>query len=123
MSSILNKIVSGIAFLIGAMAIFAGGKVLLGTLPDYYVIDWLLYYNFIVGVVSASFSAIVIWKNGKLAMPTVAATLGLHTIVMLVLQTAYRNVVAPESIKAMAVRLIVWTIILILMIIQQRKNK
>jgi len=87
------------------------------------VIDWLPIYNFIVGVVSASFSAIVIWKNSKLAMPAVVATLGLHTIVMLVLQTAYHNVVAPDSIKAMTVRLIIWIIILILMIVQQRKNK
>ena len=104
---ILNKIAAALAFVIGVMAIFAGGQVLLGILPDYYVIDWLPIYNFIVGVVSASFSAIVIWKNSKLAMPTVVATLGLHTIVMLVLQAAYHNVVAPDSIKAMTVRLII----------------
>jgi len=120
---ILNKVAAALTFVIGVMAIFAGGQVLLGILPDYYVIDWLPIYNFIVGVVSASFSAIVIWKNSKLAMPAVVATLGLHTIVMLVLQTAYHNVVAPDSIKAMTVRLIIWIIILILMIVQQRKNK
>jgi hypothetical protein len=123
MKLIFTKIASVLAFIIGAMAIFAGGKVLLGSLPDYYVIDWLPYYNFIVGVVSASFSTIVIWKNSKLTMPTVVATLGLHTIVMLVLQTAYHNVVAPDSIMAMTVRLIIWIIILILIIIQQRKQQ
>ncbi|NOQ95768.1 MAG: hypothetical protein GQ555_04030 [Desulfobacterales bacterium] len=45
-----------------------------------------------------------------------------HGIVMLVLQTAYRDLVAPDSIKAMIVRLVVWLIILTLTIIQARKN-
>ena len=31
------------------MAVFAGGRVLLGTLPDYYLIDWLPTYNFVIG--------------------------------------------------------------------------
>jgi hypothetical protein len=36
----LNKVASALALVIGAMAIFAGGQVLSGTLPDYYVINW-----------------------------------------------------------------------------------
>jgi hypothetical protein len=121
-SLILNKIASGLAFVIGAMAIFAGGQVLLGILPDYYVINWLPAYNFIVGVVSVVFSSIVIWKNNKLAMPAAIGTFGMHAIVMLILQTAYREVVAPDSIVAMVVRLTIWAVIIVLLIMQKRKN-
>jgi len=121
--SILNKIASILAFIIGAMAVFAGGKVLLGMLPDYYVIDWLPIYNFILGVVSIFFSSVVIWKNNKFALPAAIGTFGLHAIVMLVLQTAYREAVAPDSILAMTVRLIIWAVIVALLMIQQRKNK
>lgn len=120
---LLNKIAAILAFIIGVMAIFAGGQVLLGILPDYYVIDWLPIYNFVVGIASAFFTAIVIWKSSRLALPAAIGTFGLHAVVMVILQTAYHNVVAPDSIKAMTVRLIIWIIILILMIVQQRKNR
>ena len=123
MNKTLDKIASALAFIIGAMAVFAGGKVLLGTLPDYYVIDWLPTYNFIMGMVSIFFSSVVIWKNNKLAMPAAIGTFGIHAIVMLILQTAYREVVAPDSIVAMTVRLVIWAVIIILLMVQQRKSK
>ena len=123
MNKTLDKIASALAFIIGAMAVFAGGKVLLGTLPDYYVIDWLPTYNFIMGMVSIFFSSVVIWKNNKFAMPAAIGTFGIHAIVMLILQTAYREVVAPDSIVAMTVRLVIWAVIIILLIVQQRKSK
>ena len=123
MNKTLDKIASALAFIIGAMAVFAGGKVLLGTLPDYYVIDWLPTYNFIMGMVSIFFSSVVIWKNNKLAMPAAIGTFGIHAIVMLILQAAYREVVAPDSIVAMTVRLVIWAVIIILLMVQQRKSK
>ena len=122
MKFIFNKIAAVLAFVIGAMAIFAGGQVLLGILPDYYVIDWLPVYNFIMGITSAFFTALLIWKNSKIAMPAAVATFGLHAVVMLVLQVGYQGLVAPDSIKAMTVRLVAWLIILTLMVIQLRKN-
>lgn len=121
-SSMLNKIAAGLAALIGAMAVFAGGKVLAGIMPDYYVIDWLPIYNFGMGLISVFFSAIVIWKNNKAAIPAAVGTFGAHGIVMLILQTAYRETVAPDSSMAMIVRLTVWAIIIILLAIQQRKK-
>jgi len=123
MNKTLDKIASALAFIIGAMAVFAGGKVLLGTLPDYYVIDWLPTYNFIMGMVSIFFSSVVIWKNNKFAMPAAIGTFGIHAIVMLILQAAYREVVAPDSIVAMTVRLVIWAVIIVLLIVQQRKSK
>ena len=117
----LNKIASVFAFIIGAMAVFAGGKVLLGQIPDYYVIDWLPIYNFSAGVVTCIFSAILIWKDHKYAIPASIATLGFHAIVMVILQMSYSSVVAPDSIRAMTIRIIAWIVILTIMIVHSRK--
>ncbi len=107
----------------GAMAIFAGGQiVLLGKIMDYYVIDWVPIYNFIAGIVSIV-AAFIIWKGGKLVMPVAIAILASHVTVMLVLLTAYRDVVAPDSIIAMTVRIVAWIIIIVLMFIQVRRDK
>ena len=123
MKSILNKIASVLAFVIGVMAMYAGGQVLVGILPDYYMIDWLPVYNFVMGIASAFFTAIVIWKNSRLALPAAIGTFGLHAVVLVILQTTYREVVAPDSVRAMIVRLVVWAIILTLLFIQQGKIK
>jgi len=123
MNSKLTKTAAVLAFIIGAMAIFAGAQVLLGKTMNYYVIDWLPIYNFIVGIISAFFTAIVIWKGSKIAMPAAIATLISHGIVMVILLTVYRDVVASDSIIAMTVRLIVWLIILVLMFIQKQKGE
>jgi len=119
----LNKIASILAVIIGAMAIFAGGQVLfLGKQMDYYVINWLPYYNFTMGVISVLVTAVLIWKNSRYALPAAIATFAAHALVMLVLLTAYKGVVAPDSIVAMSVRLVVWAVILILMYLQSRKS-
>lgn len=123
MNSKVTKTAAVLAFIIGAMAIFAGGQVLLGKAMDYYVIDWLPIYNFTLGLISAGFTAVVIWKSSKIAMPAAWATFASHATVMLILQTAYRDVVAPDSIVAMTVRIVAWVIILALMSIQARKDK
>jgi len=123
MNSTYRKIAAVLAFIIGAMAIFAGGQVLLGKVMDYYVIDWLPIYNLIAGLVSSFITAILIWKGSKYAMSAAIGVLAVHGTVMLVLQIAYQEVVAPDSIKAMTVRLVVWLIILTLMIVQAQKNK
>jgi hypothetical protein len=123
MNTPLNKIAAVLAFIIGAMAVFAGGQVLLGNLPDYYVINWLPVYNYTVGILTVFVTAILLWTNHRLAMPVAIATFGVHTLVMLVIQTAYRGVVATDSIVAMTIRMTVWIIILALMFFQSRKTK
>ena len=124
MNTKLRKIAAAIAFIIGAMSIFAGAQVVLfGKIMDYYVIDWLPVYNLIIGIISAFFTAIVIWRGSKIALPAAIATLISHSIVMVILQTAYQDVVAPDSIKATTVRIILWLIILVLMIVQARQDK
>jgi len=123
MNTTLNKIASVLAFIIGGMAIFAGGKVLLGNDPGYYVINWLPLYNYTMGILTVFLTAILIWINSRLAMPAAIGTFSIHAVIMLILQTAYRGIVAPDSIQAMTIRLIVWLIILALMIVQSHKNK
>ncbi len=123
MKTTLTKIAAILAFIIGAMAVFAGGQALLGKDPGYYVINWLLLYNYTAGILTVFITAFLIWTHSRFAMPAAIGTFCLHALVMLILQTAYRSVVAPDSIRAMTIRLIVWGIILALMFAQSRKNK
>ncbi len=122
MNASLNKIAAVLAFIIGAMAVFAGVQVLLGKLPDYYVINWLPVYNYTVGILTVFITAVLIWMNSRLAMPAAIGTFGIHAIVMLILQTGYRDVVAIDSIVAMTIRLSAWAVILGLMFVQSRRQ-
>lgn len=122
MNTTLNKIASVLAFIIGGMAIFAGGQVLLGKDPGYYVINWLPLYNYTAGILTVFITAIFIWNNSRIAMPAAIGTFGIHALVMLILQTAYREVVAMDSVVAMTLRLSVWVVILGLMFAQSRKH-
>jgi len=118
----VHRLAAVLALVIGAMAVFAGGQVLLGQLPGYYVIEWLPIYNLTLGLVSALFAAVVIWRESRLALPTATAIFSLHTVVMLVLLTAYRQVVAVDSLRAMTIRLVAWTVILILLLAARRNR-
>jgi hypothetical protein len=119
----LSKIASILALIIGSMAIFAGGKVLLGNDPGYYVINWVPVYNYTAGILTVSITAILLWRGSKHALLLAIATFSAHALVMIILQSVFQDVVAKESIIAMTVRLIVWSIILILMIVQGSKKK
>jgi hypothetical protein len=122
MNSILSKAGAVLAVIIGLMAIFAGGKVLIGILPDYNVINWLPGYNFSAGLISATAAAFLIWKQSRYGLAAAAAVLGAHISVMLVLLIAYAEVVAVDSLMAMTIRISVWTVILALLLIQRRRN-
>ena len=123
MKTIFNKIASILAFVIGAMAIFAGGSVLLGRDPGYYVINWLPLFNYTIGILSVFLVATLIWSNSRLALPAAIAAFSLQGLVMIVLLAGYRDVAAPDSIVATIVRMVVWVIILGLLFIQRNKNK
>lgn len=123
MKTTFSKIASVLVFIIGAMAVFAGGQTLLGKDPGYYVINWLLLYNYTIGILTVFITAPLIWTAGKLAFPAAIGTFSLHALVMLVLQTGYRSVVAPDSLVAMTIRLVVWGVILGLLFLQRRKNR
>ncbi len=123
MNTNLNKIASILAFIVGAMSIVAGGKAMQGWDPGYSVLNWLPVYNFIMGVLTVSIPAILIWRNSKHAMSAAIATFSIHVIVTLLLLTIFSGTVAANSVGAMISRLITWLIILALMFFQSRKNK
>lgn len=122
MQTIFTKIASVLAFLIGAMAVFAGGQVLLGKDPGYYVINWLPVYNYTIGILTVSITAILIWVNSRYATAAALVTFAVHALVMVILLAAYNSVVAPDSIVAMTVRMVVWGIVLGLIYLQRRKS-
>lgn len=115
-----TKIAAVLALLMGALAIFAGGRVLLGVLPDYYVIDWLPVYNFTVGVITVFVTAGLLWKSHRLARPAVVITFTGHALVMAILLVFYGAVVASDSLAAMSARLLAWAAILSLLFVQPR---
>jgi len=113
---IRTRIAAVIAFIIGAMAVFAGGRVVvLGQMPDYHVIPWLPWYNFTMGVITLVITTPWLWKNHPYARSASVATFAAHATVMLTLLTAYQGIVAGESIRAMTIRLTAWAIILLLL--------
>lgn len=118
----MYRIAAFLSLVIGAMAIFAGGQVLIGKVPDYYVIDWLPIYNFALGVLSVFVTAILLWKRSPYALPAAVATFSVHVLVMLILQLGYSDVVAQDSIMAMTIRISAWLIILALLFIGSRQH-
>ena len=114
MSTILNKLPSILAFLVGAMSIIAGGMVMRGWRPGYSVLSWLPVYNFVMGFL-ALIPAVLLWVNSRYALTASIVTFGVHTVVILLLLTFFRGQVANQSIGAMTFRLAVWVVILALL--------
>lgn len=124
MDTIYRKIAAVLAFVIGAMTIFAGVQVVVfGKVMDYYVIGWLPVYNLILGLISVFFTAIVLWKGSKIAIPAAIATLASHSVVMMILQLFYQGIAAPDSVRTMTVRITFWVIILVLLWLQSKREK
>ena len=115
----LNQIASILAFLVGIMSIVAGGKAMQGWNPGYSVLTWLPVYNFVMGIL-ALIPAVLLWINHRFALAASVATLGIHTLVLLLLLSVFRGEVAFQSIAAMIFRLAVWIVILGLIFFQIR---
>jgi hypothetical protein len=80
-------------------------------------------YNYTAGILTVFITSILIWVNHRLALPAAGVTFGAHALVMLILLLAYRGVVAPDSLVAMTLRLLVWGIILVLLVVNLRRQK
>jgi hypothetical protein len=87
------------------------------------VINWVPVYNYTAGILTVFITAILIWRGSKHAWFAAITTFSLHTLVMIILQTVHRDVVAVDSIRAMTIRMIAWAIILVLMFAQSQKDK
>lgn len=114
MNAILTKIPSILAFLVGAMSIFAGGMVMRGWKPGYSVLSWLPVYNVVIGLLTL-IPAYLLWVDNRYAWTASIVTFGVHTIVLLLLLATFRGQVAVQSIGAMSFRVVVWIIILALL--------
>jgi hypothetical protein len=75
------------------------------------------------GVFAVLVVAPLIWRGSKWALPAALAALAAHSLVMVVLRTAYSDVVAPDSLRAMTIRMVAWLLILGLMFVQVRRSR
>jgi hypothetical protein len=123
MNRALDKIAALLALVIGAMAVLAGGQVLLGRLPGWNVLSWLPIYNFVVGVLTILIVAPLIWRGSCYALAAAFMTFGANAVVLLALLAAFRSTVATESLVAMLIRLAAWILILGLIFLQLRRNQ
>lgn len=117
----LNQIASILAFLVCIMSIVAGGKAMQGWNPGYSVLSWLPVYNFMMGIL-AIIPAVLLWINHRYTLSASVATLGIHTLVLLLLLSTFRGEVAFQSIAAMIFRLVMWVVILGLVFLQARST-
>ncbi|ARV15554.1 hypothetical protein [Polaribacter sp. SA4-12] len=112
----LNTTGALLAFFIGIMSVFSGSLVLFGTATkDYNVLQWLVIYNVIVGVISI-IGAYLIWRNTLISKKLILVILGLHFLILFYL-AFFSETVAVESIQAMSFRVVIWLIIAIVSIL------
>jgi hypothetical protein len=111
----MTKAAAILSFIIGAMSIAAGGKVLQGWQPGWSVLNGLPLYNFAMGIFTVLVPTILIWKNHRYAMFAALVTLSVHALVTLLLLTFFRDAVATQSILAMTSRSAVWIVIIALL--------
>ncbi len=112
-----------LAFVIGALSIFAGGMAMRGWNPGYSVLGWLPVYNFVMGVLTVFIPAILLWRESRHARASALIFFGVHAVVTVLLLLAFRDVVATQSILAMTFRLAVWLVILALIRASAQKTK
>jgi hypothetical protein len=110
-----------VASLIGILSVFSGSMVLLGLRSvDYRVLDWLVIYNVALGIISI-LVAYQIGKQHSRSKLMIMTILLLHFLVLVYLYF-FNDMVAVESIKAMAFRVGIWAAILILVLLNHTKT-
>lgn len=110
-----------LAILIGILSVFSGSMVLLGLRSvDYRVLDWLVIYNIAIGIISV-LVAYQIGKKHSRSQIMIMSILLLHLLVLVYLYF-FNDLVAEESIKAMAFRVGIWVAILILVLLNHTKT-
>ena len=110
-----------LANLIGILSIISGSMVLLGLRSvDYRVLDWLVVYNVVLGIISIMV-AYQIGKQHRKWKLMIISILLLHLLVLGYLYF-FNESVAVESIKAMAFRVGIWGAILLLTLIKIPKT-
>ena len=112
-----------LAFVVGALSIFAGGMAMHGWNPGYSVLGWLPVYNFVMGALTVFIPAILLWRESCHAGASALIFFGVHAGATVLLLLTFRDVVATQSILAMTFRLAVWLVILVLIRASAQKTK
>lgn len=121
MTRIWERSAALLALYIGVMAVYAGIQPLLGRKMAYLVINWLPLYNYTAGLLTIVV-AVLLWLGRPWARWAAAATLAAHGVVMGILAIGYAGTVAPDSLRAMVTRLAVWLVVLVLIVVQVRRD-
>lgn len=114
------RIAGASGFLLGIFSLVSGSMVLAGIKqPDYTVLNWLVIYNIMMGLVSMAVG-LVIWFGQKRGALFAVAISGVHAgvLICLILISAFGSLVAVESMGAMTFRLAVWIAITVALIRQ-----
>lgn len=113
MKKYATKVAASLALILGLMTIITGTRVLTGQfVPGYTVLQWLVYYNVFMGVVSL-IAGLLIWKGHGFALRLSSLIASAHILVLSLLLIIFNTVVAPASIKAMVFRSVIWIVIFI----------
>ena len=114
-TGISQKTAVFLALFIGLMSVFAGSRVLLGMdVKEYPILNWLVWYNVIMGLVSV-IAAFVMWKNDYRAANFITFIFFTHLVVEIIIRF-FSDTAAAESKKAMLFRIFIWLIISVLYI-------
>lgn len=109
-----KKIRSGFsifAIILGIFTFIDGLPILFNiTIPNYKVLPWLLYYNLIMAVVTI-IAGIGFWCGHKQAIWLSGILAIGHTIVMILILSAFQDLVVLKSQIAMTIRSITWILI------------
>lgn len=105
----VQLVLVSVAIFFGALTLFAGSRVLLGTDPGYKVFLPLLIYNTTMGLAYVA-SGIVAWGSPKKGRRAAAMIFVLNLMVLGAIYYLYsmENSVAIESLHAMILRTGVW---------------
>ncbi len=107
---LFRRIAAGVAVIFSILTTVDGFQVLLGiSKPDYIVLQPLLIYNVIMGVVGV-IVGVMLWLNRARALKLAVIVTSMHLIVLALVSIMYlaSGVVALHSVQAMGLRSIVW---------------
>ena len=115
----IHKIAAILAFIIGTMTIIAGSRVLLEIdTKDYNVLNWLVVYNIVLGIISL-IAAYIIWQKHRLTKTAIVVVLTSHVLIQLYLNLLNENVTS-QSINAMTFRIGIWSIIALIITLNSK---
>jgi len=104
--------VAGVAVLFGVATVIAGARVLAGADPGYVVFRPLLAYNTAMGFAYV-IAGVLAWRTTRLGRIAAGAIFALNALVLAAVGYLYvaGHAVAVESVRAMALRTVVWLVL------------